>query len=134
MRIRSRRWFIGAVMGLAGCSAKLDVADPERAVIAIAVSAPTISVRVGETSPVLQVSLQRNAAATEPVTLAVTGLPAGVRSTLTPSTLVGSDRTATLELLATATATPGTATLNLRATSGTLSVQATIALTVQPAS
>ncbi len=131
-----RGWFVWrlAVMAVASasCQAKLEVTPPEPAAIAIAVSSSTVSLRPGTTSTPIQVVLSRNTTATQPVQLGLIGLPPGVRVTLTPSTMLLSDRTASLELLATATATPGSSLLTLKAESGTLSVSAQIGLTIQP--
>lgn len=119
---------------LAACTATLDVAPPEAPAIAIAVTPQTVTFRAGTTSPLVQVVLSRNTTATQNVQLTLTGLPTGVRATLTPSTMALSDRTATLELLATATAPAGTALVTVKAESGTLSVTSQLSVTVQPAS
>jgi uncharacterized membrane protein len=115
------------------CSAKLEVTPPEAPAIAISVAPQTVTFRAASTSPIVQVVLSRNTTATQPVQLSIAGLPAGVRATLTPSSMALSDRTATLELLATATAATGTSLVTIKAESGSLSVSAQLSITVQPA-
>lgn len=119
---------------LAACTATLDVPPPEAPAIAITVAPQTVTFRAGSTSPLVQVVLSRNTTATQAVQLTLSGLPTGVRATLTPSSMALSDRTATLELLATATAPAGTALVTIKAESGTLSVTSQLSVTVQPPS
>lgn len=132
-----KRRQVAALLGCAillGCEAKLEVTPPEAPAIGITLSPQTVTFRANSTSPLLQIVLSRNTTATQPVQLSITGLPAGVRATFTPSNMALSDRTATLELLATATATPGTTLATIKAESGTLSVTSQLGITIQPAS
>ncbi|MBK8249402.1 MAG: hypothetical protein IPK85_18695 [Gemmatimonadetes bacterium] len=122
------------VLVLAACSATLDAPPPEAPAIAVAVAPQSVTFRAGTTSPIVQVVLSRNTTATQAVQLSLTGLPTGVRATLTPSNMALSDRTATLELLATATAPAGTSLVTIKAESGTLSVTSQLSVTVQPPS
>jgi uncharacterized membrane protein len=134
MNRRSWTTTLAALLVFSGCEAKVVAPPPEAPAIAIALNAQTVTFRAGSTSPILLISLSRNTTATQPVQLSLTGLPAGVRATVSPSTMALSDRTATLELLAPATVVPGTSLVTIKAESGTLSVTAQLSLTVQPVS
>ena len=89
----------------------------------------TLNVTQGGQSAPLQISAAGKNGLTGNVTLAVSGLPAGVTVTPAPGTLqLGSQ--ASLVFNATSTATLGTATITITATSGTLTHTTTVALTV----
>lgn len=130
----ARRWALAAGAGLLGaCGTTVEppsepVVDPA---ITIALDRSTITVSAGEAAQPIRVTLARAGAATGAVDLTVAGLPSGVRASITPPQLSGTATTATIDLTATTTAAAGTSTATVRATSGALASQVTLAVTVR---
>ena len=83
--------------------------------IGISVNPGSITVAQGGNGSVL-ISLSRIGEFTGPVTLTVTGLPAGVTTTITPATLTGATANATITVAVGAAVTPGTYPATVTAT------------------
>ena len=67
---------------------------------------------------------------TASVTLSVSGLPSGVTAAFSPASTTSTAHTSTLSFKAAANATPGSSTVTVTGTSGTMSSKATIMLTI----
>ncbi|HEX5227995.1 MAG TPA: protease pro-enzyme activation domain-containing protein, partial [Bryobacteraceae bacterium] len=92
----------------------------------IAASPASISLKPGASAPTtISVSLQTGFSGT--VAFSLDGLPTGVTGTFNPPT---TNRSTTLTLVAAANAVPGTSTITVKGTSGTIIARATIALTI----
>ncbi|MCU0634216.1 MAG: hypothetical protein MUE41_05030, partial [Gemmatimonadaceae bacterium] len=99
--------------------------------IAIALDRTATTVAAGESTQPVRVTLTRAGAATGAVDLTIAGLPAGVRASITPTTLSGTATSAVVDLTVTTTAPAATSSATVTATSGTLSATATLAVTVR---
>jgi len=93
-----------------------------------AVSAPGVSVEQGTTATD-SVTVSSINGFSSPVTLSVSGLPAGVTAAFNPATVTGSAGT-TLSFTATNTATVGSATVTITGTSGSVTATTTLTLNV----
>lgn len=81
----------------------------------------------------LKATLNRVGGFSQPVTLSVSGAPAGVTVTITPTTLTQGQNEATLTLQASGNATPGSYTLTLRGSGGGLTRTASFILRITEA-
>ena len=103
-------------------------AIPATTTAGFTVSAPGVSVEQGTTATD-SVTVSAINGFTGTVSLSVSGLPAGVTATFSPTTVTGSAGT-TLSFVATNTATVGAATVTITATSGSLTSTTTLTLNV----
>jgi len=94
----------------------------------LSTSSTSISVPQGRTVATRIVAMPRGGF-NGPVALAATGLPAGVTASFSPASTTG---LSTLTLTTTGATTPGTATVNIAGTSGSLSHAVTTSLSVTP--
>lgn len=127
-----RRLLIGTLV-LAGCGTTVEPPS-EPAVppaIVISLDRQALAVSAGEAAQPIRIALARAGTATGPVDLTVSGLPAGVRASFTPAQLTGAATTAVMDLTATTTAAASTTNAVVRATSGSLTSDATLSLTVR---
>jgi hypothetical protein len=124
-----------AVLLIAGAGCGTTVEPPsEPAVppaIVISLDRQALAVSAGEAAQPVRITLARTATATGPVDLSVSGLPAGVRASFTPAQLSGTAVTSVMDLTATTTAAASTTNAVIRATSGSLSSDAALSLTVR---
>jgi hypothetical protein len=99
---------------------------------------PSLSLTPDTTAPTairgsdvqVAIDLTRVGTISEPVALAITGLPTHVTASFAPPTLSGSDVEATLTLSVAAAAAEGTAGLTITATAGSVTADAELTLTV----
>jgi hypothetical protein len=93
----------------------------------------TLSVAQGASGSVT-ITVARSGSFTGPVTLAVSGLPAGVTGSFSTATVAAGQTTSTLTLVTTASAATGTSTVTITGSASGLSNQtATVALTITAA-
>ena len=94
----------------------------------VSASSSAMSVMQGTTATA-SITVQPFNGFTGTVSLSVTGAPAGVTATLSPTSVAGSGGS-TLTVSVSATATPGASTITVQGTSGTVTGSTTITLTV----
>jgi hypothetical protein len=133
MRFRRGVARISLVLGIAACGTTVEpptepVVPPA---ILISLDRQALAVSAGESAQPVRITLARAGSATGPVDLTVSGLPLGVRASFTPAQLTGTANTATMELTTTTTAAAATVNAVIRATSGQLTSDATLSLTVR---
>jgi hypothetical protein len=130
-----RGWALAGLVLSTACDTTVEPpGDPNAGVtptIAIALDRGTITLTAGEAAQPVRVTLARTGAATAPVDLQVTGLPAGVRASFTPTTLSGAATSATIDFTVTTAAPAGAVNATVTATSGTLTAQAPLGITVR---
>ena len=99
---------------------------------AIAISPASLTVAQGATS-FITVTLTRGGGFNGVVTLTISDSPNGVSATMDPALLFGTMTTARVNLTASGTASPGTTTVTMRATSGGREATASFTLVIIPA-
>lgn len=87
--------------------------------------------RGGQTT--LTITLTRIGGFAQPVTLSISGLPAGVTASFNPSTIPGNQNSAALTLQVSASASPGVSTLTVQGTGGGLTRSANLTLRITEA-
>lgn len=101
--------------------------------ITLTPSAGTITTTPGAAASTSVITLARQGGFTGDVGLTVTGAPAGVTATLAPTSLTGAATTSTLTVATTSAAAPGTYTLNVVGTSGSITRTQPITLMINAA-
>lgn len=121
---------LSCLLGAAGCGGNSGMQQPVFYPITIALSSATATIFANGVPPALTVTVIREPADTNPVTLAVSGCPSGVLPQITSP---GTGSTGSIVFNAVAAPLPGNYPVTVLATEGEQTVSASLALAVQSA-
>ena len=129
--MQKRRYlsFLALTFALAGCASSANSGAAADA-LSLQLTGAIVPVQPGGAASSVICNSQRSAGSTAPITLSVTGAPAGMTTSFTQPTATGNS--GTLFLTAITTATPGTYPLIVTATDGTATSTATLSATITP--